>query len=125
MHPDVPIHQLKDEDMFNLSSQDRSDLVAFLQDLIRIPSPSTEEKAVAERLAEEMRQVGFPRVRHDRIGNVVGCLGASTGSRLIYDGHMDTVSVSDLFEAIGIRRIVRMVDHLQEDHILTLGAIPG
>jgi putative selenium metabolism hydrolase len=82
--------------MFTLSSQDRNDLVAFLQDLIRIPSPSTEEKAMAERLAEEMRRVGFPRVRQDRIGSVIGCLGDSAGPRLIYNGHMDTVSVSDL-----------------------------
>jgi putative selenium metabolism hydrolase len=81
--------------MFNLSSQDRSDLVAFLQDLVRIPSTSTKEKALAERLAEEMRQVGFPKVRQDRIGNVIGCLGNSAGPRLIYNGHMDTVSVSD------------------------------
>jgi len=81
--------------MFNLSSQDRSGLVAFLQDLVRIPSPSTEEKALAERLVEEMRRVGLPKVRQDRIGNVIGCLGNSTGPRLIYNGHMDTVSVSD------------------------------
>ena len=83
--------------MFNLSAQDRNDLVAFLQDLIRIPSLSTQEKAVAERLAEEMRRVGFSRVRRDRIGNVIGCLGAGAGPRLIYDGHMDTVGVSDLY----------------------------
>ena len=89
--------------MFDLSSQDRNDLVAFLQDLVRIPSISTQEKALSERLAEEMRRVGFPQVRHDRIGNVIGCLpstssghrGAGPGPRLIYDGHMDTVSVSD------------------------------
>ncbi|MEE8163439.1 MAG: YgeY family selenium metabolism-linked hydrolase [Anaerolineae bacterium] len=97
--------------MFELSPQDKDDLVRFAQDLIRTPSPSTKEKALAERLAEEMRRVGFPRVRHDRIGNVIGCLpstsprgepvepsghrGASTGPRLLYNGHMDTVSVSD------------------------------
>jgi len=97
--------------MFELSPQDKDDLVRFAQDLIRTPSPSTNEKALAERLAEEMRRVGFPRVRHDRIGNVIGCLpstslrgepvepsghrGASTGPRLLYNGHMDTVSVSD------------------------------
>jgi len=81
--------------MFNLSSQDRNNLVAFLQDLIRLPSPSTKEGAVAERLAEEMGQVGFTRVRRDRIGNVIGCLGAGDGPRLIYNGHTDTVSVSD------------------------------
>lgn len=81
--------------MLNLSSQDRSDLIAFLQDLVRIPSLSTEEETLAERLAEEMQRVGFPRVRRDRIGNVIGCLGAGSGPRLIYDGHMDTVGISD------------------------------
>ncbi len=81
--------------MFNLSSQDRNDLIAFLQDLIRIPSLPTQEKVVAERLAEEMGRVGFPKVRRDRIGNVIGCLGAGSGPRLIYDGHMDTVGISD------------------------------
>lgn len=80
--------------MLSLSSQDQNSLVAFLKDLIRIPSLSTKEQILAERLVEEMRRVGFPRVRQDRIGNVIGCLGDSTGPRLIYDGHMDTVSVS-------------------------------
>jgi len=81
--------------MFDLSSQDRGDLIAFLQDLVRIPSPSTQEKAMAERLAEEMRRVGFPQVKRDRIGNVIGRLGDDTGRRLIYNGHMDTVGVGD------------------------------
>ena len=81
--------------MFNLSSQDRSDLIGFLRDLVSIPSPSTEEKALAERLAEEMRRVGFFNVRRDRIGNVIGRLSAGAGPRLIYDGHMDTVGISD------------------------------
>jgi putative selenium metabolism hydrolase len=81
--------------MFDLASQDRNDLVTFLQDLVRTPSPSTQEKAVAERLAEEMRRVGFPQVKRDRIGNVIGRLGDDTGPRLIYNGHMDTVGVGD------------------------------
>lgn len=81
--------------MFDLSSQDRGDLIAFLQDLVSIPSVSTEEKALSERLAEEMRRVGFPNVRRDRIGNVIGCLSAGAGPRLIYDGHMDTVGIGD------------------------------
>ena len=81
--------------MFNLSSQDRADLVAFLQDLIRIPSPSTQEGRVAERLAEEMRRVGFAEVFTDRIGNVVGRVGGGGGKVLFYEGHMDTVGIGD------------------------------
>ena len=34
-------------------------MASFLQDLVRIPSLSTHEEAVASRLAEEMRRVGF------------------------------------------------------------------
>jgi putative selenium metabolism hydrolase len=70
-------------------------LATFLQDLVRIPSLSTHEEAVAIRLAEEMRRVGFADVWTDRIGNVVGRMGAGRGPRLLFDAHMDTVDVGD------------------------------
>jgi putative selenium metabolism hydrolase len=70
-------------------------MVAFLQDLVRIPSLSTYEQAVASRLGEEMRQVGFYDVRTDRIGNVIGRIGSGKGPKLVYNGHMDTVDVGE------------------------------
>ncbi len=81
--------------MFELSTHDRQALTSFLQDLVRIPSFSCEEKRVAERLAAEMRAVGFDEVWTDRVGNVVGRMGSGTGPRLLYNGHMDTVGVGD------------------------------
>jgi putative selenium metabolism hydrolase len=66
-----------------------------LQDLVRIPSLSTQEGALAGRLAEEMRRVGFADVWTDRIGNVIGRLGAGRGTKLLLNGHMDTVDVGD------------------------------
>ncbi|MGQ9598077.1 MAG: YgeY family selenium metabolism-linked hydrolase [Anaerolineae bacterium] len=71
-------------------------MVAFLRDMVRIPSLSTHEQALAVRLAEEMRRVGFPEVWTDRIGNVIGRVGRGTGPRLVFNGHMDTVDVGDL-----------------------------
>jgi putative selenium metabolism hydrolase len=71
-------------------------LASFLQDLVRIPSLSTQEEAVASRLAEEMRRVGFREVWTDRIGNVIGRIGAGQGPKLFLNGHMDTVGVSGL-----------------------------
>ncbi len=68
-------------------------LASFLQDLVRIPSLSTHEEAVAVRLAEEMRYVGFQDVRRDRIGNIVGRIGNGQGPTLLLNGHMDTVDV--------------------------------
>lgn len=71
-------------------------MAGFLQDLVRIPSLSTHEEAVAVRLAEEMHSVGFQDVRQDRIGNVVGRIGNGNGPTLLFDGHMDTVDVGRL-----------------------------
>ncbi len=81
--------------MFDLSPHDRQALISFLQDMVRIPSPSSQEGAMAERLAAEMRAVGFNEVRIDRVGNVVGRIGPGSGPCLIYDGHMDVVGVGD------------------------------
>jgi len=71
-------------------------LVQFARELIQIPSPSGQEGAVARRLAEEMRRVGWDHVFTDRIGNVVGRLGSGEPPILLYNGHMDTVGPGDL-----------------------------
>ncbi len=71
-------------------------MVRFLQELVRIPSLSTHEEAVASRLADEMRRVGFTKVWTDSVGNVVGRIGAGSGPTLLLNGHMDVVDVGDL-----------------------------
>ena len=81
--------------MFELSSQDFQAMTAFFQDLVRTPSLSTQEREVAARLASEMRRVGISDVRVDRIGNVIGRIGTGGDKKLLFDGHMDTVGVSD------------------------------
>jgi putative selenium metabolism hydrolase len=68
--------------------------LTFLQDLVRTPSPSTKEGAVAERVVTEMEAVGFPEVWVDPMGNVVGRLGPGHGPTLMLNAHMDTVRVS-------------------------------
>jgi putative selenium metabolism hydrolase len=81
--------------MFQLSHQDQKQMVEFMRDLVRTPSFSCQEGAVADRIADEMRAVGFRDVAQDRIGNVVGRIGTNGGPVLLLDGHMDTVGVSD------------------------------
>lgn len=75
---------------------DKDALVRFAQELIRIPSPSGQEGPLAQRLAEEMRRVGFDHVFLDRIGNVVARIGTGEPPILLYNGHMDTVLPGDL-----------------------------
>lgn len=80
---------------FRLNREDREALDRFLCDLVRIPSPSTQERAVAERIVAEMERLRFHEVRVDRIGNVLGWVGTETGPLLMLNGHMDTVEVND------------------------------
>ena len=75
---------------------DKEPLLSFLQDIIRIPSLSTKERGVVERVADEMKRVGFAEVFIDEVGNVVGRIGSGGGKRLLYDAHTDTVGIGDL-----------------------------
>jgi putative selenium metabolism hydrolase len=81
--------------MWRLTSTDREALTAFAQRLIQTPSPSTQEKAVAELVAAELRKIGFPEVWVDRIGNVVARAGDGNGPSLLFNAHMDTVEVNE------------------------------
>ena len=78
----------------DLSKRYEMDMVRFLRDMIRIPSPSSQEKRVVDRVAEEMKKVGFDEVQIDPFGNVIGRIGY--GKRIIaYDAHVDTVGIGN------------------------------
>ncbi len=79
-----------------LSPSDRKALIDFLRELVAIPSPSGQEGPLAQRIAEEMERLGFPEIRIDRVGNVVGKLGRGERPVILLDGHMDTVEVGDV-----------------------------
>ena len=69
-------------------------LVKFMQDIIRIPSLSSREGAVIQRIQEEMELLGYDEVRVDPMGNLLGRIG--DGPRVIaLDGHVDTVDIGD------------------------------
>ncbi|MCX7959698.1 MAG: M20/M25/M40 family metallo-hydrolase, partial [Deltaproteobacteria bacterium] len=77
-----------------LSKKYEMDTARFLGDMVKIPAFSTKEKEVIERIAEEMRKVGFDEVRIDGLGNVIGRIG--NGKRVIaFDAHIDTVYPGD------------------------------
>ncbi|MDX2472830.1 MAG: YgeY family selenium metabolism-linked hydrolase, partial [Candidatus Krumholzibacteria bacterium] len=69
-------------------------MIAFLRDIVAIPSLSGQEEGVIRRIEAEMKKVGFDEVRIDALGNVLGRIG--NGPRIIaFDAHVDTVDVSD------------------------------
>ncbi len=75
-------------------SKYEDEMIKFMRDMISIPSESSEEKEVVERIEEEMKQVGFDEVFIDEMGNIHGRVGS--GDRVLaYDAHIDTVGLGD------------------------------
>ncbi len=73
----------------------KPDMTRFLRDMIRLPSESCNEKAVVERIKQEMEKVGFDKVTIDPMGNVLGTIG--NGKHMIaMDAHIDTVGVGNI-----------------------------
>ena len=88
-YPDSSLHNLRDH------AQGLRDATArFLGDLIRIPSPSGDEAAVAKRVCQEMESAGFDEVRIDALGSVIGRIGSGP-TVIAVDAHIDTVDVGD------------------------------
>jgi putative selenium metabolism hydrolase len=74
----------------------KEDLIGLCQALIRTVSYTGQEQGVAELLRKSMLAAGFDRAWIDEVGNVIGEIrGALPGPRILFDGHIDTVEVSD------------------------------
>jgi len=73
----------------------RSNVISLLQEMVRTPSITGQEKAMGDLVEREMRESGFRDVRIDELGNVIGEMGNGNGPKLLFNGHMDTVPVGD------------------------------
>lgn len=75
-----------------LPTDERDRMVDFLRDLVKTPSVSGEEGALAALIVDFCRESGLNSVRVDDAGNVLVSLGDGRGGSLLYDAHMDTVT---------------------------------
>jgi len=73
---------------------DREALESFALALVRTPGLSGDEGAVAALVEAEMARLGYA-VQVDAMGNVTGTLDGGDGPCALFDGHMDTVGVTD------------------------------
>jgi putative selenium metabolism hydrolase len=71
-------------------------LLKLCRDAIRTKSLSGQEENMASLLSDTMKKTRFEKIESDRFGNVVGriVLGKG-GKKLLMEGHMDHVDVSD------------------------------
>jgi putative selenium metabolism hydrolase len=75
--------------------EDRRDIIIqFLRDICAIPSMDSQIGPVGERIAAEMRKLGFDEVRFDKMGNIFGRVGRGR-KVMVYDSHIDTVGIGD------------------------------
>ena len=71
------------------------DMTVFLRELVKIPGESSGEEGHVNRIAQEMKKVGFDKVEIDPQGNILGYMG--TGKTLIaFDAHIDTVGIGNI-----------------------------
>lgn len=86
-------HNSRSREALRRASESMDACVAFLRELIALPSPSRAERLACERVVREMEELGYEEIRIDDMGNVIGRLGS--GPRCIaLDAHIDTVGIS-------------------------------
>ena len=71
-------------------------MIDFCQRMIRTPSLSGQEGAMAALVASEMRILGYDEVWIDAVGNVIGAMkGSRPGKGVMFNSHLDHVSPGD------------------------------
>ncbi|MDD6073747.1 MAG: YgeY family selenium metabolism-linked hydrolase [Clostridium sp.] len=79
-----------------LSQEREQAVVELCRKVIRERSYSGEEQGVVRVLKENMEAMGFDSVTVDDYGNIIGCIkGNRPGKKLLFDGHIDTVPVTE------------------------------
>jgi len=79
-----------------LTQEKKQEVLELCARLIQAESYSGNEKAVGGILADYFKAHGFDEVTVDGYGDVIGCVrGNRPGPRVLFDGHMDTVPVTD------------------------------
>lgn len=77
------------------TEEDKEEVTQFCRSLIQEKSYSGEEKGVSDKLKAFMENHGFDKIYIDRFGNTIGCIkGKNPGLKVLFDGHMDTVTVT-------------------------------
>ena len=52
--------------------EQREEIIAFLREICAIPSMENQIRACGERIAEEMKRLGYDDIYWDKMGNIVG-----------------------------------------------------
>ncbi|MBN1478529.1 YgeY family selenium metabolism-linked hydrolase [Candidatus Sumerlaeota bacterium] len=76
------------------TARSHDSIVQLMRDICAIPSPEGWIKDVAERIGQEMTDLGFDEVFFDSMGNIVGRVGHGP-RKILFDSHIDTVGLGN------------------------------
>lgn len=80
--------------MFNKEREQK--VIELCQRLVQSPSYSGQEDKVVEELKKAFNEMGFDDVAVDKYGNIIGHIkGSKPGKKIVFDGHIDTVPVTN------------------------------
>jgi len=86
-----------DEQLRNLAESRREQVVHLCQQLIQVPSLSSQESEMAQLVKAEMEGLGYDRVWTDEAGNVIGLVaGTGDGPKVQFNTHLDHVDPGNL-----------------------------
>jgi putative selenium metabolism hydrolase len=79
-----------------LAKQELALAVTMTQEMIRVPSISGDEAAMAQLTQDYMLKLGYDEVAVDEVGNVLGLMrGTGSGGSVMFNCHLDTVAAGD------------------------------
>ncbi len=79
-----------------LNKEREEKVIDLCQRLVKAPSYSGQEEKVLKELQKTFNEMGFDDVFIDKYGNIIGHIkGKKKGKKLLFDGHMDTVPVTN------------------------------
>jgi len=79
-----------------LNKEREQTVINLCQRLVKSSSYSGQEGKVAEELKKAFKELGFDDVVVDKYGNIIGHIkGNKPGKKIVFDGHIDTVPVSN------------------------------
>ncbi len=96
-----------------------SDVVNFLQRLVRVRSLSGEEGDLAGLVKDELSSAGVDQVWTDKVGNVIAKVSGTGKGLILFDAHMDTVPEGDLANW----RMDPFSGKLVDDHVYGRGSV--
>ncbi|MEL7647265.1 MAG: YgeY family selenium metabolism-linked hydrolase [Sedimentibacter sp.] len=79
-----------------LNKEREQTVISLCQRLVKSSSYSGQEGKVAEELNKAFKELGFDDVAVDKYGNIIGHIkGNKPGKKIVFDGHIDTVPVTN------------------------------